>query len=454
MVLVIQAPMARSSIEIAVLASIVWAGGGQCRPELAEVSRRFVLELIGRALGRWASPAASTVREPSGMLPRHRSGARCTEASSRQSGTTHPFGMKSTANVIRQRKSMMSAFAQPPTPRVHLGLAMIPVRSALVAGTKSDDPDLLSLARLDPSLEARNIRNVEQITELNLDLTGVKDDEMSAVARAVNLETLSLASTRITDSGLRRIANLKSLMVLDLSDTEVTDASLLALKSLKNMVVLRLSRTNVGPGVRSWLQQCTQLWYLSLDGTHVEDRDLTALRDCKQLHGLFLGQTKLSGEFLEHCKALADLEFLDLAGVSSLSNLSRLGELRHLVILNLAKVDVRDEDLRGISSLSQLTRLNLSRARISDTGVLELLKLRALKAIYFADTALSDKGAEILLQFNHLQFVDLSGTYVSEAMREKLKRRFRDLELLFDHPPANRLPLVRRHPARPQGTIG
>ena len=132
---------------------------------------------------------------------------------------------------------------RPTYPKTRLVLAPneTPAREQLAEGS-----DLATLKRLDRSLEGRGVKNLDEITFLNLSFTSVKDNDMSAVGKARHLTSLELRATSITDSGLKRISGLGGIELLDLAETGVTDESLISLRTLQSIAVLELDQTDVG----------------------------------------------------------------------------------------------------------------------------------------------------------------------------------------------------------------
>ena len=72
---------------------------------------------------------------------------------------------------------------------------------------------------------------------------------------------------------------------------------------------------------------------------------------------------------------------------------------------------------------------------ITDRGMKELGRLVKLEVVDLSDTMIGDKGAEFLLELDALSYIDLSGTFVTPAFIEKLRKRFKKLNCVYSYPP-------------------
>jgi uncharacterized membrane protein/mono/diheme cytochrome c family protein len=75
----------------------------------------------------------------------------------------------------------------------------------------------------------------DQIVELNLGSTSIRDSAMEVVAQLKNLMHLQLDHTKITDKGITGLSKLQNLRYLNLVATAVTAEGVLQLKGLKNL---------------------------------------------------------------------------------------------------------------------------------------------------------------------------------------------------------------------------
>jgi hypothetical protein len=85
----------------------------------------------------------------------------------------------------------------------------------------------------------------EQLIELDLGSTSIRDSAMQTVAQLKNLMHLKLDHTKITDKGLTSLSALQNLRYLNLVATVVTAEGVLQLKGLKKLRSLYLYQAAV-----------------------------------------------------------------------------------------------------------------------------------------------------------------------------------------------------------------
>ena len=97
----------------------------------------------------------------------------------------------------------------------------------------------------------------------------------------------------------------------------------------------------------------------------------------------------------------------------NLENLSKVSE--QLVILNLAKMPVKDEDIALIANFPNLERLNLNQTDITGTTLEQLKKCKKLESIALAGTKISNGNLQKLLDLPSLKEVFVWNTAIDEA---------------------------------------
>ncbi len=114
----------------------------------------------------------------------------------------------------------------------------------------------------------------------------------------------------------------------------------------------------------------------------------------------------------------------DLSAVTDISkiNFARIGELKHLIKLDLSNNRVTDAELFHLKGLTNLEILELSSTQVSDAGLVHLKDLTKLQALTLADTQVSDAGLAHLQGLSDLYQLDLSGTQVTDHGLQYLKR--------------------------------
>lgn len=96
-------------------------------------------------------------------------------------------------------------------------------------------------------------------------------------------------------------------------------------------------------------------------------------------------------EFLPHLKDFADLEYLDLSGMTlSDGDLNHLHSLPNLKHLELVGTPITDAGIEILVRLSTIEHLNLSGTRISDRGLAKLSQLPHLTSVRIVNVSVSD----------------------------------------------------------------
>lgn len=92
------------------------------------------------------------------------------------------------------------------------------------------------------------------------------------------------------------------------------------------------------------------------------------------------------------------------------------------VVLHMGNPDVTDSTLQFLSGMSELRELDLNDSIVSDTGLIEIARLPALKTLRLRATNVTDGGfREHLAKMASLRQVDVRATSVSTEAVEKWK---------------------------------
>ena len=130
--------------------------------------------------------------------------------------------------------------------------------------------------------------DLEKVTELLLDNTGMTDADLKKLVELKRLSFLRLSYTPITDMGLKEVAKLTSLKELVLDGTKITDMGLKEVAKLTQLSTLVLDDTPITDMGLKEVARLTQLQYISLLGTQVTDASVAdlqkALPNCKIKH--------------------------------------------------------------------------------------------------------------------------------------------------------------------------
>ncbi|MHC6181195.1 leucine-rich repeat domain-containing protein [Clostridium sp. JNZ X4-2] len=169
-----------------------------------------------------------------------------------------------------------------------------------------------------------------------------------------NLKELDLSDNPIGDiNGLKDLTNLEKLNLEDTCSTNTTISDISVLSGLKNLQYLNLSRNNVEDV--SSLGDLTNLQYLDLDSNPVNN--ISALSKLTNLQTLLLskysGNSQVKYDKINDISALSGLKnltTLDLSynsGITDLSTLKGLTNLKSLVLYGITIDDDGQQDLKN-----------------------------------------------------------------------------------------------------------
>ena len=106
----------------------------------------------------------------------------------------------------------------------------------------------------------------------------------------------------------------------------------------------------------------------------------------------------------------------------NLENLSKVSE--QLVMLNLAKMPIKDEDLTLIANFPNLEKLNLNQTDITGNTFEQLKKCKNLESIALAGTKISKENLQKLLDLPNLKEIFVWNTVIDEAIVAELSKKY------------------------------
>lgn len=116
---------------------------------------------------------------------------------------------------------------------------------------------------------------------------------------------------------------------------------------------------------------------------------------------------------------------------SSLFNIDQVKDLtkikKQVVTLDLAKMPVKDEDIKLISEFENLRRLNLSFTQVAGSTLSELKKLKYLRSLSLSGTSVKEEQLKVLQSFPELKTVYAWNTGASVDNIEKLQQEIKNI---------------------------
>ena len=331
-------------------------------------------------------------------------------------------------------------------------------QAGAVFDTRTQTPKWMKL--VGSTLDAAAIDSLARVTTLEdlvLDESNVTDDDLAALVTLADLRRLSLVHTAITDKGLSHLSGLPRLktLVLD-SSYRVTDDGLVAVGEIDSLEDVSLLDTPVTlPPLVALSGRHTTLQInsshgvlgnrkLALSGTEISDEGLLRLHNAVELEGIEL-PSRITDRGLRHLHGLSKLKYLVFAGTRITDRgfgdlIDRSPPLTELDISGCGSLT--DTGMALVARLPHLTHLQADNtdagpkllAAAAQLDKLELLSLNECHGV-------NNNAFRLLLDGsprNHLKFLRLSGTLVTEAsLQSLLQNQFPGLKGLdLRHTPA------------------
>jgi serine/threonine protein kinase/Leucine-rich repeat (LRR) protein len=259
-----------------------------------------------------------------------------------------------------------------------------------------------------------HLRDLPQLTVLNLQNTPITDAGLPHLAGCKKLTKLWLAETAVTGAGLAQLQNLELLEDLYLGSTAVYDADLAQLAKLKSLSRLFIQNTKVTDDGLSQLKNIKGLQQIDLFSTKITDAGVAHLKDCRRLSKVCLGATGVSDASLAVLKDLPDLTEINVMYTSvGDEGMQHIKDCRGLSVLYLSNSRVSDVGLSHLRALTQLTALSLNGTPITDEGVAHLQTLTALTSLSVNGAPVTDKGLAYLSKLKGLTQLEIRKTLVT-----------------------------------------
>jgi internalin A len=263
------------------------------------------------------------------------------------------------------------------------------------------DAEIIKLTSLSEGLE--------QITEINADLSPVTKDAFGSIERLTNLRQLRLNATRITDEACGQIGKVKSLEILALSGTGITDIGVAALTNLQNLKRLELSNVHLTHNGFHAIGLLPSLEELALSSTNLDNRGMMQICTSKSLTALYLNDNLFDDDGLSAIKKLTSLRVLEVSN-SRIGGVSLQSAPKNLKVLSVYGCNLDDRGGKAIMQMKSLETLNLGNIPLlNDMALHNILKgMKDLKWLNLSKTKLlTGQGLDSLTSCQNIEDVYL-----------------------------------------------
>ncbi len=232
----------------------------------------------------------------------------------------------------------------------------------------------------------RNLDNIsdetrQRITRLDLNRTGLHDDDLRSLGEWPNLKILSLRDTRISDASLGELSRYPKLSALDLSATQVTGKGFAAIEGKPGLEALILNHLELDEEGTASLNKFSQLKCLRLTNTDIQDIDLDFLQDFSDLRDLSL-PTRVSDNSVKNLESLHKLKFLSFEACDYTAiSLFLLKKLENIEWLELPEY-ANEEDLWQCAQWMKLKTLLILSRSLEAPSFAALEKMENLKELH------------------------------------------------------------------------
>lgn len=282
-----------------------------------------------------------------------------------------------------------------------------------------------------------------QITEVDLTLTSVTDDDLAKLAAFPELQKIVLSHARISDLGIAELRPLKKVTYLECYYCDyLTDGAIAYIKQWTNLEYLNVHGTEVTSRVFEHLAGMKKLKRLHVGFSRVNDDGFDALSSLESIEELHIGGNKMSGLALPLLRLLPNLKSLNVNGSQRTDsgrwglmltdvNIETIAALTQLEALNIGGAIVSDAGMKALESLVNLQNLDLSRMELSDKGLEPLAKLTKLRRLSLWDNPrIDDRALQPLLAMKTVETLDLGDTNIGDAVLAGLEG-MKSLKLLM-----------------------
>ncbi len=265
---------------------------------------------------------------------------------------------------------------------------------------------------------------IHNISGLCCSEAGLDDHALRSIGSLSSLHSLNLLGTNVTGKSLCSLRQLSRLECLNLDYTGIADDDIEMMSDFEGMRELHLRGCRIsGHGLR-YLSKLHSLEYLDVSQTQTVDSGTTFIAELANLRGLFISKTLITSVGLSSLGCLTELEILDFDPlVVDDDTMQHIAHLEHLRKLNLSyNKKIGDEGFRTLSMLSGLETLCLRGTRISDVSVYDIAGCAHLTTLDLGESTVTDRAVAILIKLPQLEHLDLFGTRITDTALISLSR--------------------------------
>ena len=274
--------------------------------------------------------------------------------------------------------------------------------------------------------------DLPDLESLNVSDTGLDSEGLRYIGRANSLEDLHLGRNKGIDSAaMTELQHSTSLVVLSLNYTNVGDAGIANLPNARGMASIYIAWTACTNDAVRHLQRFPNLQTFSTDGTSITGSAFPLLVASHP----YLGRLQLQGlaEADQAAEALQSLKYLghlDARGSdltdTGLVCLSRIPALRSILV---GGTKVTDEGIKGFVNAKEYANpLDLHGTAITDEAILYLSRIRVLN-LSVKDTQITDASIPHFIQMTHLKRLNVTGTKITPEGIAKLRNALPECEI-------------------------
>ena len=263
-----------------------------------------------------------------------------------------------------------------------------------------------------------NLSELTEVKHLLLAGTSVTDADFVHFADMGKLETIDLSNTHLSGEGFEHLQPMPTLKDLGLMHNGVGDAATPFISGCTNLKVLLAQDATITDAGLLKLQGLARLERLNLTGSKITDAGLKGLSGMSSLKALELSNLPLTGEGFKQVTALPSLEVLHLLndpvhdeGIKAVAPFTSL----QVLLVQGGTCQVTDAGLSSLSSLTRLRELRVNGSKITGTAFGDLKRLQALELFGAESTPFNDEGARALATLGNLRELSVANSAITDA---------------------------------------